>query len=217
MLLFSKDPAAVEAMLRTAQCERIPLDLASEPRAARQLVSGKRYQAVVVDFDLPEAPELLAGVNGCPHKPIALAVLPPGVASGDAFRAGGTLAIHKPLTRHSLRSSLRVACDFGRQSRRQTARADAGVPALVAVHGAGIFSSSIVNLSEQGACLKMGGAIVPGTSMTLRFALPGAAPFDLGAMAVWSDGRRVGVRNRNLRFHHESTIRNWIRQATLAL
>ncbi len=109
-----------------------------------------------------------------------------------------------------------------RQGRKNSRRA-VHFPCRLGLPGSRLMPGSVVNVGEGGACVSTDRCMVPGTFLTLRFALPGAEPvLDIGAVAVWNDGeRRTGLRFQRLHYRHAGRLRNFVlannRQAGRAL
>jgi PilZ domain-containing protein len=210
-LLLSQDSAAATSVAAAARREQIPLDTCADVPSAIEMVSRKRYRAVLVDFDLLGSCDLFSSFSGHEQKPIGLAMLPAAASLSDAFAAGFRLAIHKPLSMQPVRLGLKAAYEFGHWARRSSPRAGIGIPTLVGSAKDGVLRGSILNLSEKGACLALEQEVISGTFMTVRFALPGAPLIDLGAMVVWDGAGRSGVQFHRMHCRHRAGIGAWVR------
>ena len=220
-LLLSSDPELIRAVTAVAQREEVQLDTCSDgdsallSMSAKAALAVKAYQAILVDFDMPGVAEFLRWLRERKEKPVTVAMVASGTLLGTAFDVGAVLAIHKPVSVESLRLGLRAAYAVGSRQGRRGVRRAARIPCRVGLTGSRLFAGSMVNVSEGGACVSSDRCILPGTFVTLRFALPGAEPvYDVGAVAVWNDGEgHTGLRFQRLHYRHAGRIRNWVGSA----
>lgn len=211
-LLVSRDPALIRAVRRVAHREEIPLDCCENADDALELTSAKPYQALLVDLDMNGAAHLLSRLRERADKPVAVAMVASGSFLGTAFEVGAILAIHKPVAAESVRLGLKAAYSVVARQGRKTTRRSVHFPCRLGLPGARLMPGKVINVGEGGACVSTERCMVPGTFLTLRFALPGADPIlDIGAVAVWNDGeRRTGLRFQRLHYRHAGRIRNFV-------
>ena len=217
-MLVSRDAELIRSVRAVAQREEIRLDTCSHPDAALASMSAKAamavktYQAILVDLDVPEVSELLAWLRTQQDKPVTLAMVASGRLLNTAFDTGAVLAIHKPVSVESLRLGMRAAYSVAHRQGRKSARREAHIPCRIGLTGSRMVPGSMLNVSEGGACVASERSVLPGTFITLRFALPGSESiYDIGAVAVWNDAEgRTGLRFQRLHYRHAGRIRNWV-------
>lgn len=195
-----------------AQREEIALDVCQDPQTAAEALAARPYQALLVDLDVAGAGHVLNSVQRQPEGPVTLAMVGSGAFLGSAFGVGALLAMHKPLAGGSVRLGLKAAYGVASRQGRGSARRSAHIPCRLAMPSSRNIPAAVVNISEGGACVSAERCILPGTFVTLRFALPGQDPIlDLGAVAVWNDGtRQTGLRFQRLHYRHAGRIRQWL-------
>ncbi len=213
-LVLSEDPAVIRTLKAVAQREEIAVDVCTDPHTAVEMVSAKRYQVLLLDFDVAGAGHLLTALERQPEKPLAMALVTSGAFLGSAFGVGALLAIHKPLAGEAARLGLKAAYSVGARIGRKSPRRSTRIPCRIGLTGSSSISGSLVNIGDEGACITAEQAVIPGTFVTIRFALPGSeSALDVGAMAVWNDGIRTGLRFQRLNYRHAGRIRHWVHAA----
>lgn len=212
-LLVSRDPVAIRSVRGVSHREEIPLDVCESPDDALELVSARPYQALLVDLDMSGTAHLLNSLRERADKPVAVAMVASGTLLGAAFDVGAILAIHKPVAAESVRLGLKAAYAVASRQGRKANRRSVHFPCRLGLPGSRLMPGAVVNVGEGGACVSTDRCMVPGTFLTLRFALPGTDPvLDIGAVAVWNDGeRRTGLRFQRLHYRHAGRIRNFVR------
>lgn len=211
-LLLSCDSGVMRLVRGVAHREEIPLDVCENPDDALELLAAKPYQALLVDLDMAGTAHVLTSLREREDKPVAVAMVASGGLLGSAFDVGAILAIHKPVGAESVRLGLKAAYAVAARQGRKASRRATHFPCRLGLPGSRLMPGSVVNVGEGGACVSTDRCMVPGTFLTLRFALPGAEPvLDIGAIAVWNDGeRRTGLRFQRLHYRHAGRIRNFV-------
>jgi CheY-like chemotaxis protein len=211
-LLLSLETATIRLVRGVAHREEIPLDVCENADDALELLGAKSYQALLVDLDMPGTAYVLKALRQRDDKPVAVAMVASGALLGTAFDVGAILAIHKPVVPESVRLGLKAAYAVAARQGRKATRRPVHFPCRLGLPGSRLMPGAVVNVGEGGACVSTERCMVPGTFLTLRFALPGAEPvLDIGAVAVWNDGeRRTGLRFQRLHYRHAGRIRNFV-------
>jgi PilZ domain len=211
-VLLSRDPAAIRLVRGVAIREEIPLDVCEDADDALELLAAKPYQTLLVDLDLPGTAHVLNTLRERQEKPVTVALVASGAFLGSAFDVGAILAIHKPVVAESVRLGLKAAYAVAARRGRKNTRRAVHFPCRLGLPGSRLMPGAVVNVGEGGACVSTERCMLPGTFLTLRFALPGAEPvLDIGAVAVWNDGeRRTGLRFQRLHYRHAGRIRNFV-------
>ncbi len=211
-LLLSSDPAVLRLVRGVAHRDEIPLDVCENPDDALELLAAKPYQALLVDLDMAGTAHVLNTLRSREDRPVAVAMVASGAVLGSAFDVGAILAIHKPVAGESVRLGLKAAYAVAARQGRRASRRAAHFPCRLGLPGSRLMPGSVLNVGEGGACISTERCMVPGTFLTLRFALPGAEPvLDIGAVAVWNDGeRRTGLRFQRLHYRHAGRIRSFV-------
>lgn len=210
-LVLCEDVTAVDTIKTVAQRESIALNICCDSDCARRMAGSGRYQALLVDFDVPGAGHLMNVLRQEAHKLVTLALVGGRELLRSAFGVGAVLAIHKPVNGGALRSALKAAYAMAPRLGRGSARRGVRALCQIGLPGGRLVPGAVLDLAEGGACIHTDRGIVAGSFVTLRFALPGTRPeLDLGAVAVWNDGARTGLRFVRLHCRHAGRIRRWI-------
>jgi CheY-like chemotaxis protein len=95
----------------------------STPNAMELLALG-HYSALLVDFDLPGAAQLvhMARLAPAQRRPVVFAVIDAHIDVGSTFQAGANFVLYKPLVREQVLRSLHAGRVFMKPDRRQSPR-----------------------------------------------------------------------------------------------
>src|SRR5512147_2581825 len=133
-LLLSQDTELIEILQFALEDLGIAVEVYSTAPWAGEDVAEHRFDAVIVDFDVPGADQFLRAVRSSPGNSHSLtfAIVDRDIGLPAAFAMGANLALQKPVSLESARSSLRAAYGLIMQERRRYFRYP--VETLVTLH-----------------------------------------------------------------------------------
>jgi DNA-binding response OmpR family regulator len=220
-LLLSQDAELIEVLQMALDDLGISAEVYSSAPWIGEDVADHRFDAVIVDFDVPGADEFLRGVRKSANNTHSLtfAIVNRDIGLPAAFAMGANLGLQKPIALESARSSLRAAYGLIMQERRRFFRYP--VETLVMVHPdehTSIVATS-TNISEGGIALKCERELELKSLVKLTFSLPGMqSELDARAVVLWNDPQgHAGVRFEKLSTTSRELLSEWLTMQAAAL
>jgi ActR/RegA family two-component response regulator len=215
-LLVSSDPTTIEqitdAMERLAVATEVCVDVAS----ALQILNTKKFDAVMVDFDLGDnAPGVLGEMRQSPSNRTAptMAIIRSKSELALAYCAGSNFVLERPLSAQSLDRTLSVGYGLIVRERRRYFRCKVKTRVSLRRVDMRQAQSHTVNISEGGMEITAApGALVPGKRVHAEFTLPGRMGKLTSACEIaWRDKRgHVGLRFRLLPLEQRCDLQEWL-------
>jgi CheY-like chemotaxis protein len=181
----------------------------SEPEAMQLLALGY-YSALVVDFDLPGAAQV---VHMAPAKrrPFVFALIGALTDVGSTFQAGANFVLYKPLVSEQMERSLRAGQAFMRPDRRKSQRQK--MESLVYLRFGDVcpVPALVLEISEDGLSVQASEPL-PAAELPLRFILPGTSCMIEGSGEVtWADDTgRGGIFFSHLSPSSRRQLKTWL-------
>ena len=167
----------------------------SEPHAMELLALG-RYSALLVDFDLPGAAQVvhMARLAPAQRRPVVFAVINALTDIGSTFQAGANFVLYKPLVRDQVLRSLRAGRVFMQPDRRQSTRQRGESLVYLRFGDVCPVPALVLDISEDGLAVQASEPL-PAAELPLRFILPGTTYMIEGSGEVtWADDTgRAGI------------------------
>ena len=212
-LLVSRDADAV-SVLRTVMRD---LDVESEVcadlgPAVERLAQGTT-SAVVVDYDVEDATELLKLTRqNYAGSCVALAMVKGLASIQAAYDMGAKFVLMKPVSTDAATRSLGEAAALMERMQHRPARLV--VPTLAYVSFADALDPAIIlDISEGGMAIQALQAVEADGPLHLQFDLPGSLDtMSVAAEIVWADSSgRAGLRFLDLSADKRQRLREWVR------
>ena len=184
----------------------------SETEAMELLALG-HYSALVVDFDLHHAAQLVRMARLAPaqRRPVVFAMINGRTDIGSTFQAGANFVLYKPLEADQLLRSLRAGRVFMRPDRRRSSRQK--LETLVYLRFADVcpIPALVVDLSEDGLSVQASEPL-PAAELPLRFILPGTNSMIEGTgEVIWADDcGRAGIFFNELTSAARRELKTWL-------
>jgi CheY-like chemotaxis protein len=160
----------------------------SEPEAMQLLALGY-YSALVVDFDLPGAAQVvhLAHLAPAKRRPVVFALIGEHTDIGSTYQAGANFVLYKPLVREQMERSLRAGQAFIRPDRRKSRRQKTESLVYLRFGDVCPVPALVLEISEDGLSVQASEPL-PAAELPLRFILPGTSCMIEGSGEVtWAD------------------------------
>jgi CheY-like chemotaxis protein len=161
---------------------------ASEPEAMQLLALGY-YSALIVDFDLPGAAQVVRMAHLAPanRRPVVFALIGDLTGVGSTFQAGANFVLYKPLVREQMERSLRAGQAFMRADRRRSPRQKTDALVYLRFGDVCPVPALVLEISEDGLSVQASEPL-PAVELPLRFILPGTSSMIEGSGEVtWAD------------------------------
>jgi ActR/RegA family two-component response regulator len=182
---------------------------------AMELVLGGRCVALIVDFDLPAAAEVIktASLLLPPLRPLLLAMCGEWPATGQAFQSGVSRILYKPLQLEQVRDALEPSRASKKKTRQRTQRYEMRSLAYLELESGSVPAIGI-NISEQGMAIRTAEPIIPRPDVPFRCILPGTRDELRGhADVIWADAQgRAGIFFSRLSPSARKHLKDWLRQ-----
>ncbi|HUO24976.1 MAG TPA: PilZ domain-containing protein [Candidatus Aquilonibacter sp.] len=181
---------------------------------AMELVLEGHCAALIVDFDLPGAADILktAALLPAPLRPLLLALSGAWAGTGQAFQSGASRILYKPLQLEQVRD----AFEPGRGPRKKLHRSPRyELRSLVYLElESGSMPAIGINISEQGMAIRTAEQITPRSNVTFRCVLPGSKHSLHGhADVIWADAQgRAGMFFSRLSPSARRHLKHWLRK-----
>jgi CheY-like chemotaxis protein len=218
-LLLSQDRELIEVLQLALEDLGISAEVYSAAPWAGEDIADHRFDAVIVDFDVPTADEFLRGIrklSGNTHS-LIFAIVNRDVGLPRAFAMGANLALQKPVTVESARNSLRAAYGLIMQERRHYFRYPIETLVMISPDEHTSIVGTSTNVSEGGMAIKSERELQLNGVVKLTFSLPGVkGEIDAQALVMWKDPMgRAGIRCEKLSNTTREKLSEWLQmQAT---
>jgi PilZ domain len=195
MLLICNDSAAIQQVAEGTQQFAIATEVCNEVSMALRLLNRQRFEAVVVDFGLDQAGEILEQIRLSPSNRTAVTFAIAGPQKPDSLQIQPNFWIEKPLSVGSVGRTLKAAFGLIVRERRRSFRCPVAFPAVILANG-NERNCQVVNISESGMAIAESGSLKPGKMAKVMFTLPGHFdPFTFESEVCWFDEKgRAGLR-----------------------
>lgn len=212
-LLVSRDGEAVSVLQTVMRQLDVESEVCAELQPAVERLAEGATSAVVVDYDVEHATELLKLMRqNYPGTCVALAMVKGLSSIQAAYDMGANFVLIKPVSPDAASRSLREATALVQRMLRRPSRLVVPTLAYVSFEG-GQDPAIILDISEGGMAIQALQALEARGPMRLRFDLPGwLRNLDVAAEIVWTDSSgRAGLRFVDLSEDDKRCLQDWVR------
>ena len=213
-LLVSADPVTIGKFSLALEEFSLFPDVCRGMLASIRLLNRRRFEAVIVDLQLgEECGRILDEVRVSPSNRtvVTFAIGGSDVNVTASFRRRTSFVFERPVSMHSIRSTLKPAYGLILRERRRYFRCPASIPVTVLTNNMPEVRCHSVNISEGGMALR---SVVPfslGEEVQVQFTLPGRKiPFSVKSTVCWLKSSLLGVRFVSLPSEHKSELQGWL-------
>ena len=161
VLLICNDSVSIQQVVEGMQQFAIATEVSSEIRMALGLLNRQKFEAVVVDFGLGQAREILGHVRLSPSNRTAVTFAIVDPQKPSSFQIPPTFVMEKPLSANTVGRTLKAAFGLIVRERRRSFRCPVAIAALVLTEGKEA-RCHVVNISEGGMAIAGSPAVKPG-------------------------------------------------------
>ncbi len=211
-LLLSRDAAVVELLRPLLPELGLSTDQCNSPEVGCQRLANRKYEAIIIDAELPGALAFMASLRQMPTARHAVVFsLTKSTSMTAAFQAGANFVLPKPLSAERAMRSFRAAHGLMMGERRRYYRHPVSLPAVLA-YGNQIQSVLLTNLSEGGMAIAISAPLASGQMLKWKFALPESNLCLEGKGEVsWTDARgNAGVRFVHIPRPYKLLLEEWL-------
>lgn len=212
-LLVSADPATIQQFSYSLQQLSISPDVCREATAAIRLLNRRKFDAVIVDFQLGErAGQILDEVHLSlsNRTAVTFAITNDADATAALGKRSG-FVFERPLSAQSIRSTLKPAYGLILRERRRYFRCPVSVPVVILRRTKPEVRCYSVNFSEGGMALSTFVPLTPGEAVQVQFTLPDHEfRFVVESTICWWKTGHLGLRFVSLSQEQRSELQGWL-------
>ena len=171
VLLVCADSALIQQLAEGMQQLAIATEVCVDVSTALRQLNRKKFEAIIVDFGLPQANEMLGQVRLSPSNRTAVtfAITDPGKGQ---LEVQPNFLMEKPLSASAVGRTFKAAFGSIVRERRRSFRCPIQIEADIQVNGEEV-TCHIVNISEGGMAITESPSLKPGARLKVLFTLPG--------------------------------------------
>jgi len=212
-LLVSRDPDAVSVLQRVMRDLDVESEVCAELQPAVERLAEGATSAVVVDYDVEHATELLKLMRqNYAGSCVALAMVKGLASIQAAYDMGANFVLIKPVSPAAASRSLGEATALVERMTHRPARL--AVPTLAYVNFDGGHDPAIIlDISEGGMAIQALQPVQADGPLRLHFDLPGSSDtMNLTAEIMWADSSgRAGLRFLDMAQDEQRRLLDWVR------
>jgi hypothetical protein len=213
-LLVSNDPTTVHLLSEALQALSISPDVCHDLPAAEGLLTRRKFDAVMVDFQLgDQSGRILDKVRHSSSNGTAVTFAITDSAQGTAFQPSSAFVFERPLSATSIRRTLKPAYGLILRERRRYFRCPVEVPVTIQRQDMQELRCKSVNISGGGMAISTFVPLIPGEKVRVKFTLPDqTVPLLAESTICWSKTGHLGVRFLSISDEHKSDLQTWLSQ-----
>ena len=212
-LLVSADPATIQQFSHALQEFSISPDVCREVPAAVGLLHRRKFDAVIVDFQLGEQCGLILDevhLSSSNRTAVTFAISGSD-AEGTAFRKRSEFVFERPLSTQSIRRTLKPAYGLILREQRRYFRYPVAIPVTILRQSMPEVRCYSLNISEGGMAVSTFVPLSFGEKVQVQFALPGhEVPFLAESTVCWWKTGHLGVRFVSFSQEGKSALQDWL-------
>jgi len=212
-LLVARDASARQVICVALDDLRITPEICQSVADALELLAAQHYSALVADFSLPGAANVVRMARMAPpqRRPVIFALVRLQDDVADTFQCGANFVLYKPLVIDQIARSLRAGRAFMRPDRRRSARQQ--TESLVYLRFGDLCPTPalVLDLNERGLSVQASEPLPP-TRIPLRFIIPGTEFLVEGrGDVIWADDSgRAGILFTELPASSRKQLKLWV-------
>ena len=211
VLLISDDSVSIQQVATGMQEWAIATEVSNEISMALGLLNRQKFEAVVVDFGLGQAREILGQVRLSPSNRTAVTFAIVDRQTSASVRIQPTFVMEAPLSAKTVRRTFKAAFGLIVRERRRSFRCPVTIAAVVLTEGKEA-RCHVVNISEGGTAIAGSPAVKPGGQVRVQFTLPGQRDrFAVASEVCWCDEQgRAGLRSLTMPSEQKLALQEWL-------
>ncbi len=212
-LLVSESDEAVAVLTPVLSGFGIGLVCCGPAEADRRLTDEK-FDAVIVDFDDPNAASVLQHVQRAisgPHA-VTVALLGDQTKVREVIGAGAHFVLYKPVSTQQSEAGLRAAAALIKRERRRSYRVPIQAPLQLQPENGSPVEGILLDLSEEGMDVLAAQPLNPPATLSTRFMLPdGKTLVNVRGDVAWANPNgETGVCFIDVSEELRRTLKNWV-------
>lgn len=218
-LLVSSDDAAADVLGRALSSFDIAMDRSSDPDTTLSRMHQQKFDAVIVDFDNPEAAEaVMQQAQQLGSAPVSIALVADTAKVRAILSGGAHFVLYKPVMEEAAKAGLRAAAALLSRERRRAFRVPVQAPVEITLPDARKVDGILLDLSETGMDVLTAEAQVSGSLLGFHFQLSdGSLELEGHGQVAWANANgQTGVQFLDLAEGLVANLKAWLRAAAAA-
>src|SRR6202051_3986442 len=216
-LLVSTDDLAAEILGRVLPPFGIAMDRSSDPETTTARIQQQKFDALIVDFDNPEAAtDVLRDAKKLGTEPLSIALVADPTRVRDILSGGAHFVLYKPLSEEKARAGLRAVAALLSRERRRAHRVPVQAPVEIKLPDDRPTDGILLDLSETGMEVLTAEPQAPATLLHFRFQLTdGSVTVEAHGQVAWANPNgQTGVQFLDLDDSTKAQLRAWVQAAS---
>jgi len=214
-LLICDDAATIQKLTDSVKQLAIAVEVCVEPSAALRIVTHRKFEAVLIDFQLGDASRTILEQirqSASNRTAVTFTITDGEAETASAFKAGTSFVIERPLTPSSITRTLKAAYGLIVRERRRYFRCQVEVPATLRTEENQELRCETANISEGGVALNATIRLRVGLQGTVSFTLPGRRnQLSVESRICWSGRDGIcGAQFLNISSEQTSELQDWL-------
>jgi hypothetical protein len=211
VLLVCNDAAAVRQLTDAMRQFAISTEVCDYVSMALGLLDRKKFEAVIIDFGLEQADQVLERVQLSQSNRTAVTFAITDSQKPALFTTQPNFVIQKPFSPSSLGRTLKAAFGLIVRERRRYFRCPIAIPAAIDTDGTEV-TCHLDNISEGGLAVSDAPPLKPGNRVKVLFTLPGQQlRFRVDSEICWYDDQgRAGLRTLMMASELQPILQQWL-------
>jgi CheY-like chemotaxis protein len=219
-LLVSTDDSASEILGRVLPAMGIVVERFSDLPTAIDRLQQQRFDALVVDFDDPDAAGQVldeARRLNSGDAPVSVALVAEPAKARAILSNGAHFVLYKPLSDDKAKAGLRAVAALLNRERRRAYRVPVQAPVEITLPDARKAEGILLDLSETGMDVLTAEPQAPGSLLNFRFQLPdGSLEVDAHGQVAWANPNgQTGVHFLDLEESMKAQLKVWLHAAAV--
>ena len=219
-LLVSTDDSASEILGRVLPAMGIVVERFSDLATAIDRLQQQRFDALVVDFDDPDAAGQVldeARRLNSGDAPVTVALVAEHSRARAILSNGAHFVLYKPLSDDKAKAGLRAVAALLNRERRRAYRVPVQAPVEITLPDTRKAEGILLDLSETGMDVLTAEPQAPGSLLNFRFQLPdGTLEVDAHGQVAWANPNgQTGVHFLDLDESMRSQLKVWLHAAAV--
>jgi DNA-binding response OmpR family regulator len=219
-LLVSTDDSASEILGRVLPAMGIVAERFSDLATAIDRLQQQRFDALVVDFDDPDAAGQVldeARRLNSGDAPITVALVAEPARARAILSNGAHFVLYKPLSDETAKAGLRAVAAMLKRERRRSYRVPVQAPVEITLPDTRKAEGILLDLSDTGMDVLTAEPQVPGALLNFRFELPdGSLEVQAHGQVAWANPNgQTGVHFLDLDESIKAQLKDWLHAAAV--
>jgi CheY-like chemotaxis protein len=215
-LLVSTDDSAADVLGRVLPTFGIAMDRSSDPETTLARIQQQKFDALIVDFDLPEVAEnVLRQAQHLGTSPISIALVEDTAKVRSILSGGAHFVLYKPVSEEAAKAALRAAAALLSRERRRAIRIPVQAPVEITLPDTRKLDGILLDLSQTGMEVLTAETQIAGSLLAFRFQLPDTTlEIEAHGQVAWANPNgQTGVHFLDLGETLSNQLKTWLEDA----